>query len=75
MPEAMPKMKLTSCQVERTSRGLVHCLAQCKECEWSSDSYPKAARSATAHVRQTGHTVGVEQVIVYTVRPVGRAPR
>jgi len=62
------RTKYPSSRVERTSRRLVHCIAQCKECEWMEDSYLRAARAATKHMRTTGHAVGVDQGIVYTVR-------
>jgi hypothetical protein len=59
---------IPSARIERTSRGLVHCIALCRDCAWSDDDYIDAARAATRHVRQTGHTVEVEQGIVYSVR-------
>jgi hypothetical protein len=59
---------IPAARIERTSRGLVHCIAQCRGCRWSADSYLTAAREATRHVRQTGHTVSVKQEIVYYVR-------
>ena len=55
-------------RTERTSRSLVHCIAQCRDCAWSDDDYVRAARRATLHVHETGHTVSVEQGIVYAVR-------
>lgn len=57
-------------RVERTSRGLHHCFAQCRDCGWSANHYVTAARKATTHVRQTGHTVDVDQGITYAVRPL-----
>ena len=54
--------------VRRSSRGLIHAIAQCRDCDWSEDYYLKAAREATKHVRETGHTVSVDQGTVYTVR-------
>jgi hypothetical protein len=65
------KAKYTSRQIKRTSRGLVRCLAQCRDCGWMADRYVGAARAASAHVRQTGHTVNVEQVITYKVHVAG----
>ena len=62
-------MTLTAAQIERTSRSLVHCIADCRECGWRADEYTTAAREASGHVRKTGHVVTVEQAIVYTVRP------
>lgn len=57
-----------SSRVRRSSRGLIHCIASCRDCEWSEDNFVTAGRRATAHVRATGHTVSVEQGIQYTVR-------
>jgi len=53
--------------VRRSSRGLIHALAVCRECDWSEDYYLRAARAATKHVRETGHSVSVEQATVYSV--------
>ena len=64
-----------SARVRQSSRGLVHCVAQCSVCEWSDDRQLKAARAATAHVRETGHKVLVEQGIVYSVSIRDRGPR
>lgn len=68
----MTQMRFTAAQVRRSSRNLIHCIAQCRECDWMSDDYLTAARSATRHVRETGHTVSVEQGIVYAVSVPGR---
>lgn len=62
-------MKLTSAQVQRSGRHLVHCIAECRDCGWSEQNYLRAARAASAHVRETGHTVSVDQGIVYCVYP------
>lgn len=51
----------------RTKPGLVHCVAQCKDCDWKEESYRIAARYAANHARKTGHTVNVDQGYVYTV--------
>ena len=46
-------------KIEHTSRGLLHCIAECRECAWREEYYLKAARAASRHVRETGHTVSV----------------
>jgi hypothetical protein len=61
------KPRFPSAAVKRSTRALIHCVAACRECAWTCDEYMKAARSATRHVRETGHTVTVEQGIHYTV--------
>jgi len=61
-------LRYTSARVERSSRGLVRCVAQCTDCSWAEDAYLSAARAATTHVRATGHTVNVDQGVVYSVR-------
>lgn len=56
-----------SSRIRRSSRGLIHCLAVCRDCEWMAERYTTAAREATRHVRETRHTVSVEQGITYSV--------
>lgn len=78
IPTAAVMAKLApSAQVRRSSRGLVHCIAQCSDCEWTEDAYRTAARAATRHVRQSGHRVAVDQGIIYYVslsRSLGMIP-
>ena len=54
-------------RVRKSERGIVHCLAVCTGCDWYDDAYLSAAKAATEHVKETGHTVSVEQVVVYTL--------
>lgn len=71
----MSKRLIASSKVELTSGRLVHCIAQCCDCSWNERDYMEAARKATLHVCQTGHTVRVDQEIVSLVRvKKGRAP-
>ena len=59
---------IPSSKIERSSRHLVRCVAECRTCDWHKGHYLKAARAATKHVRDTGHEVDVERTEVYTVR-------
>jgi len=44
-----------------TSRfGVVHAIAECRDCEWSTQSYRSARRMAAQHARRNGHLVAVE---------------
>jgi hypothetical protein len=54
-------MKYTAHQVERTSRGLVHCVAQCTICGWSNESYTKAARRKMLRVPSSRNPSCVER--------------
>ena len=63
-----PQVKYPASRVQRTSRGLMHCIAECKSCAWRDEHYVGAARAATRHCRETGHEVMVDQGIIYTVR-------
>jgi len=58
---------IPSSKIERTSRGIIHCYAECRACDWKNETV-KAARAATKHVRETGHAVSVDIGEVYTVR-------
>lgn len=51
----------------KTPRRIIHCIAKCKDCDWDEDNYKTAAREAAVHSRREGHSVRVEQGIVYTV--------
>jgi hypothetical protein len=57
-----------SSRVQRSSRALIHALAECQVCEWSDGDCLGAARAATRHARETHHTVTVEQGVSYVVR-------
>lgn len=57
--------------VGKTKKGLIHCIAVCKDCSWREEAYTKAARAAASHVKKTGHVVGVDQGFVYSVYPLG----
>lgn len=59
---------IASKQVERVGRGVTHSLAECVVCGWRSEAQLTSARDGTRHVRAHGHTVHVEQAIVYTIR-------
>ncbi len=52
-----------------TPRRVVHCIAQCKNCDWNDDGFKDAARKASRHSREKGHAVLVEQGVTYTVKP------
>lgn len=62
----MPKQRRA---VLRINRGLVHCIATCSVCTWSSEDYLRARKAARDHVRSTGHRVAVDEGIVYEVIP------
>lgn len=53
----------------KTPKRVIHCIAQCQDCDWSADGFRTAAREASQHVRQTGHVVTVEQGVTYQVLP------
>lgn len=53
----------------RTARRIVHCIADCQNCEWRDEDYERAARRAAVHGRKTGHKVHVEQAVSYLVVP------
>lgn len=61
---------IPSRRTERVGRGVIHCLARCSvaSCGWEEENYERAERLATQHVRKTGHSVMVDQGIVYEVR-------
>ena len=41
-------------------RTVVHCLAVCLRCKWSSEDYKRAQRLGRQHAERTGHAVTVE---------------
>jgi len=45
-------------------RGLVHCIARCKECDWYEEDYNAAKSEAKKHLRKTGHSVTVDEGVV-----------
>jgi hypothetical protein len=53
---------------------LVHAIAECRECEWSTQDYRVATRQARQHHRKTGHQVSVETGYCYIIGelPPGR---
>lgn len=52
----------------KTPRRLIHCIADCHQCDWRSDNHKTAAREAAKHHRDTGHEVLVEQGITYRLK-------
>lgn len=57
-------------KTRKVGRGIIHCIAECKDCAWETGDYRKAARLASLHVRHHGHTVMVEQGIDYRIEPI-----
>jgi hypothetical protein len=41
-------------------RWLIHYLAECQDCDWSTDDYIDGPRKASDHARKTGHEVHAE---------------
>lgn len=60
---------LWDAQTLKTPRRVVHCIAQCRNCEWSDDAFKTAARNASRHAHENRHQVLVEHGITYTVMP------
>jgi len=50
-------LRYTSARVERSSRGLVRCIAQCTDCSWAEDAYLSAARSAGSAMRAAAEDI------------------
>ena len=42
------------------SFGVVHAIAECEDCEWSSQMYKNAQANAARHAKAKGHRVHVE---------------
>lgn len=51
--------------IHKTPPALIHCIAECADCEWRNESYRHAQKLARNHVKKTGHTVKVDQGFVY----------
>lgn len=49
--------------------GVVHAVAECKTCGWSTEHYKNALANGAQHAQRTGHTVDVEQCIAVTYNP------
>lgn len=49
------------------TRGLIGCIAECRDCGIRWEDYKSASRLASHHARQTGHNVIIETTyaIVY----------
>lgn len=54
---------------KKSTKRVLHCVAVCQDCDWSETDYRTAARAATVHVANSGHTVAVEHGTHYTVGP------
>lgn len=55
--------------VERTKMALIHCIAECQDCDTSYGYYKNAQSHASRHAKKTGHTVKVEVGLAYTYNP------
>ena len=53
----------------KTPEVTVHVLAQCKHCNWEAYDYRRAVRQASAHVKDTGHTVALERGTCFDIQP------
>ena len=51
--------------MKKPKMGLVHCIAECRDCSWREDGYLKARKKALAHYERTGHLVSVEVGYVF----------
>jgi len=49
----------------RRSYGVVHGLAECRDCDWNTESYKNAQALAARHARHYGHRVVGELGIAF----------
>ena len=49
----------------RTPDKIIHCIANCQQCDWQEQDYLTAPRKAAAHHRKTQHSVLVEKGVTY----------
>jgi len=56
----------------RRRSGVVHAMAECEDCGWTTEFYKNALANGAQHARRTGHTVHVEQAIAVTYNPKAR---
>lgn len=47
----------------RRRSGVVHAVAECQECPWTTGYYKNALGNAAQHAQRTGHNVVAEQCI------------
>jgi len=40
--------------------GIVHCVAECRDCEWVTQNHKNGQANAARHARAKGHKVSVE---------------
>jgi len=43
------------------SMGTIHCIAKCRECNWTEENFKIAMKKAREHSKNTGHIVDAEQ--------------
>ncbi len=63
----MSRFRYKSDEVKRTRNLIAHNVAVCRDCDWQDGDQLQAARRATKHARETGHTVHVDQGTCYEV--------
>lgn len=54
--------------------GVVHGLAECQTCGWSTSSYKNAQANAARHARAHGHVVNGEIGVTFTYDASGDGP-
>ena len=52
-------------KVKIVNKGIVHCIAVCKNCDWEELGYEIAKKEAIKHVKKYGHDVSIEVGIAY----------
>ncbi|MHC4501556.1 MAG: hypothetical protein ACYS21_20905 [Planctomycetota bacterium] len=40
--------------------GVIHCIAECEDCDWRNENYKNAQATAAIHARAHKHKVSVE---------------
>ena len=51
--------------VEIIDKGIVHCIAICKDCDWAEMDYIVAKKKARQHCKKYKHIVTIDEGIVY----------
>lgn len=47
--------------------GLIHKIAECRECSWHNENYLRASKAAHRHHENTGHVVAIEAGYAWTI--------
>lgn len=51
---------MTPTKTKRTRRHLIHFVATCNNCKWTTQNYLSGPRAASSHAYRTGHYVLAE---------------